>query len=105
MAISPIPQGQTHVKLSLTWKDDSNAVVDLTGATVTCRISAVPGGTGAAGAGTVTVTGAAAGTLTYAFDATDVATSGDYEIQFKAVYGDGTILYSDPLYYVVTATV
>lgn len=104
MPISPIPQGQTHVILSLTWKDDASVVVDLTGSTVTARIKAI-NGTGAAHTGTLTVTGAAAGTLTYKFATAEVATIGDYEIQFKAVYGDATILLSDPLYYSVVVAV
>ena len=96
MAITPFYVGQTHVKLSLTWQDDSGTAVDLTGATVTCRFLPVHGA-GFAGTGTVNVTNAAGGVFTYAFSAGDVATAGDYTLQFKAVYGDSTVNFADPL--------
>jgi len=104
LPISPIPVGQTHVVLQLTWQDDSGVAVDLTGAAVTARIKPI-NGTGSAATGTLVVTNAATGNLTYKWATAEVATVGEYEIQFKAVYGDGTILLCDPIYLDVMAAI
>jgi hypothetical protein len=104
LAYTPIPQGQTHVLLSLTWKDDTGTAIDLSGATITARIQPLHG-TGGASTGAITVVSAPAGTLTYKFATTEVATTGTYQIQFKAVYADATILYHDIIEYVIQAVI
>jgi hypothetical protein len=104
MAYTPIPLGQTHVKLDLTWKDDKQVVIDLTGATITARIRPKHGA-GAAATGTIAHVSDPAGHITYQFATTEVATAGIYEIQFKAVYADATILLHNILEYTVEAVV
>ena len=100
MPITPMPAGSTHVKLSATWSDDSGAAIDLTASTITLVLD--NGASTRAGAGTVTLTAPASGQFTYAFAAGDV-TLGNYTCQFKATYGDSTVLYSDNFPFVVVA--
>lgn len=86
--------GETHQTYTFTWQAGGVAV-DLTGATITARFeSATNSGVTFAGTGTTTVTSATTGVLTYKFAAQDVATAGEYDMQFKAVFGDGSVEYS-----------
>ena len=95
MALSPWYVGQTKPTWDITW-----AGVDLTGATVTVRIGLL-GGAAALGGGVLTQVNARSGHFTYAPIAGDFAAAGTYVVQFKCVYGDGTLTFSDP----VTVTV
>lgn len=96
--------GETHEVYSFTWTVNGSAL-NLTGATVTVHFTPEPaGGTGFAGAGTLTVTNAASGTLTYAFATSDVASAGQWTMQFKAVFGDATVEYSRPITIVISST-
>lgn len=86
--------GETHETFDFTWLVD-NVALDLTGATVTAHFtSAINPSESFAGTGTLTVTSPTAGTLTYKFAATEVAYAGQWLMQFKAVFGDGTVEYS-----------
>ena len=105
MPLFPWVVGQTHPIWSLTWKDDSGAVVDLTGATLSLRIRLGGAGQGVAGGGVITVTNASGGLFTYAPVAGDFPQPGQLDVQFKAVYGDGTVLYHDVLVGPVLAAV
>jgi hypothetical protein len=95
MAITPLYVTETHKALSVTWTDDSNTPINLTGATITARYN--DGAVSTAGTGTATIVSAVAGTFTYAFSAADVATAGKYQWQFKANYGGTDLLFSDPI--------
>ena len=87
--ISPWYAGQTHPTWAVTWPG-----VDLTGATVTVRFEV--GGSAAAGTGTVTLTTPSQGQFTYKPAAADFGNAGFWSGQWKAVFGDGSILFSDP---------
>lgn len=89
MTVSPWVVGQTAPAWALTWEN-----INLTGATVTGRISI--GGVAANAAGTITVTYPLEGGFTFAPTAGDFATAGTATIQFKASYGGGVVEYSDP---------
>ena len=104
MGITPWVVGQTRPSWAFTWLDDSKTAINLSGATVTLRFS-LYGGSGYAMQGTVTVTGAAAGQFTYVPNANDFAAPGNYVVQARAVYGDGTIIEADLLYLTVNAAV
>ena len=99
MALTPLYVGETHITWSLTWLDDSGAGINLTGSTVSGVLKTL-GATTVADvvlSGTFTLTTPASGLFTYAPVANDLATAADYQIQFKATYGDGTKLFSDPV--------
>ncbi len=98
MTVTPWVVGQTAPIWSLTWPN-----LDLTGATVTARISV--GGTPAAAAGVITVTWAKQGAFTFAPAAGDFATAGTATIQFKAAYAGGVVEYADPFTIAVVAAV
>lgn len=103
--LSPYVVGQTTPSWALTWTDDSGTAFDLTGATVTLAFYTAPGSAAVAGmgAGTVTVTSAAAGKFTYGVTATDTAVAGTWYAVFKADYGGGKVLYSDPVKFIVNS--
>jgi len=81
---------------SLTWQDDSGAAIDLTGATVTGKISPT-GGPSVALAGAITVINAVIGRFDYRVAANEVGTAGNYVIQCIATYPTSDPLMSDPI--------
>lgn len=97
MALSPLYVGETHPTWSLTWLVDGGSALNITGATLTGVLQNVKGGTDVTLAGTFTITSGSAGTFTYAPVAADLATAGSYQLQIKAVFGDSTVEYSDPV--------
>jgi chitodextrinase len=109
MPISPMTVGETHVQIVFTWKTDPDPVtgvqapVNLTGATITVRFVPQDGSAAFTGAGTIVVTNAVLGQGTYTFNASDVATSKAYKLWGKASFADGTVLYSDPVDWLLRA--
>jgi hypothetical protein len=96
MAVSPWVVAQRLPVWALTWP-----TLDLTGATVTARISV--GGVGAAATGTITVIYATAGQFTFAPSAADFATAGAVSVQFLATFSGGLKEYADPITLTVVA--
>lgn len=101
MAITPLIVGTTHTKISSTWTDDTGAAIDLTGATITLVFN--NGASDRTGTGTTAFIASTAGTFTYTFSVADAATAANYTCQFKAVFGDSTVLFSDPFALVMQA--
>lgn len=97
MSFSPLYVGETHKPLSVTWLDDSNTALNLTGATLSVRFSGVGTSTSFAGGGSFSITSSVGGQFTYTFVSADVAAPGTWQLQFLATYGDGSKQYSDPL--------
>ena len=92
--ISPWYLGQTHPAWALTLTNGVSPI-DLTNATITARLC-LEGGSSANGEGVAVVTNSPLGQFTYASSADDFPAVGVYAIQFKAVYEDGSFLYTDP---------
>jgi hypothetical protein len=85
MALSPLYVGQLLPVFPLILADDSGAVVDLTGATMTANWYTA-GSARAAAAGAVVIVSAAAGTVTYTLGAADTATVRTCIFQIVATY-------------------
>ena len=80
-------QGATHSGMQLTWQDKLKLPHDLTGATLTGRISS-DSGTGRGIMGVLNVTDALSGVFQWTFGTGDVDTAGQFEVQFIATYVD-----------------
>ena len=92
----PIRVGETHILWTYTWTRKGNTIIDLSGATITGRKSPHGNDMGAAAiTGTIVVTNGPAGQFTLAPSPGDVSASGFFDFQFKAVFGDGTVLLSN----------
>lgn len=89
MALASAVRGARHTAQVITWADAEGDPQDLTGATLTGRISNRSMNETRLIDGTLTITDAANGVLTWAYGAVDVGAAGDYLVQFVATYGDG----------------
>lgn len=83
-------QGAKRPSQLITWTDQDGNAVDLTGATVTARLRNVMTREATAADGVFTVTSAAAGVFRWDYGTTDVATAGNFTVQFTAAFGSGT---------------
>lgn len=91
MALSDGIVGARHTSQQITWKDESGAAVDLTGATITGFKRANSDGVTVAIDGTFELVDLGAnGVFTWAYGAVDVGTAGNFEVQLVATYGDST---------------
>jgi hypothetical protein len=88
-ALPSIVQNSRHTGLSLTWLAGS-AAKDLTGATLTGTITDASGNTRAI-TGTLNIVNPTAGTFTWAFSTIDVATVGNFTVQFTATYSSDSL--------------
>jgi hypothetical protein len=109
MALESANQGALHTGQRITWTRTDGTAQDLTGATMTGRITPVmsPAAEEFAITGTLTpVSGSEdEGVFDWAYSAGDVAEWGTFLVQFKATYGvDGYDL-SDPAEWVVKKAV
>jgi len=94
--LQPAVKGARHTAQVVTFgRRDSSEVLDLTSATITGTIRDNVTNVVRAVSGTLTG-GGTAGTITWAYGATDVATAGEFEVQFKATYADTTYDLSFP---------
>lgn len=100
MGITPWYVGQLLPLLTITFTDDSNKAVNLTGATLTLTIHNLATNSSVAGAGSFVITDAANGVGTYTLDAVDVATAGNYTVQAVATI-NGKPLKADPISWVI----
>ena len=89
MALAKAVQNARHSGQTITWLKDNGAPVDLTGATITARIRSNASGTVEDSDGIFSLASATDGQFSWAYGLYDVAVAGDYEVQFKAAYGDG----------------
>ena len=88
-AIDSAVQGSVRPSLEITWADEDGVSMNLTNATVTGTIRANATGAVRAIAGDITVTDAEAGVFRWDLDAADVATAGQFRVQFEATYSVG----------------
>ena len=99
MAIEPIHVGDLLPALKMTWTDDSNTAINLTGATLAVKFAPNIGAS-FAGTGTFTITTPLAGEFTYQQSSADVASAFTGTLRFTAVIG-GDQLSADPVLFVV----
>ena len=101
MPLFPLFVQQTRPTWLLTWQDDLGNPINLTSATITLRIRPGHSAQAIAGGGVITIlpqSGATLGQFTYAPVAADlIRPDQNYDLQFKAVFGDATVLYHDVL--------
>lgn len=89
MALSDAIAGALRPGLTITWTQAGTTTAeDLTGATITGSLRDLHAGETRAIAGVLTVTDAANGIFTWAYDAADVV-AGAYQVQFEAAFGAG----------------
>lgn len=87
MALARAIQGARNTPQRITWRDGDGDPQNLTGATLTGRILNRQTGQATAIDGVLTPTDPTAGVFVWQYGANDVATPGDYEVQFVATYG------------------
>lgn len=101
MALADAIQNARYAAQQITWTDADGNGVDLTGATVTGFIQDANGRIQAID-GTLALVTAASGIFSWTYGSNDVATPGDYLVQFVATYGGGqtdkTLLYEWQVY-------
>lgn len=104
MPISPLYVGATHRSLSITWLRDDATPVDLTASSITMRFSSDTGVPAAfTGTGVVAITAPTLGQFTYTFAIADLATAGNYHVQFVADYGSSRKEFSDAIPFFILA--
>jgi hypothetical protein len=91
MALANVVQGATHTPQRITWSDSDGTAVNLTGATITASRRNIATGTTTAVTGTLALVTAESGIFDWTYSAADVATAGEYYVQFTATYGDSSI--------------
>lgn len=94
MALAGVVEGATHVAQEITWneRNQSNALspVDLTGATITAKKRDSEGTIVSCDGSFNLVDLGVNGIFTWTYGTNDVATPGEFEIQFIATYADTT---------------
>lgn len=85
MGLADAVQGARRPSQLITWVDADGVALDLSGATITARITR--GGVTTDSDGSFVVTNAAAGVFRWDYSAADVATAGVLEVQFTAAFG------------------
>lgn len=78
--------GDRKRALIITWTDEDDVAIDLTGATLTGEIKNMVSGTEANVTGELVIVTAASGIFSWARSAADVATPGVYRVRFVATY-------------------
>lgn len=96
MALANAVQNARYAAQQITWSDGDGNAVDLTGATLTGFVQDANGRIRTID-GTLALVTAASGIFSWTYGANDVATPGDYLVQFVATYAGGqsdkTLLY------------
>lgn len=92
MTLIKLVYGTNHPTYTITWKDEANAVVDLTGATITGRLKNEATGDTYTLTGTFALVTASSGIFSYKPSSTDTTrtVSNKYSIQFTATFADST---------------
>lgn len=88
VTLPSIVVGDRKRSFTITWTDDDDVAINLTGATITGEIKNMVTGVEAAITGTLTLVTAASGIFSWARSAADVATAGVYRVRFTATYSD-----------------
>lgn len=88
MALSDAIQGAKRPSQLITWTDEDGVPADLTGATITARITR--SGVTTASDGAFVLTSAATGVFRWDYGTTDVTTAGKFTVQFTATFASGT---------------
>ena len=98
MALENANQGARHTVQQITWTRTDGTAQNLTGATLTGRIFEIhdPDAPGRAIDGALALVTAASGIFSWTYGATDVASHGKFQVQFKATYDGGSYDLSDP---------
>lgn len=78
--------GDRKRSLTITWTDEDDVAIDLTGATITGEIKNMVTSVEAAITGTLAIVTAISGIFSWARSAADVATAGVYRVRFVATY-------------------
>ena len=86
-ALASAVAGAKRPSQIITWTDTSGNVLDLTGATITAIVKNLDTGVAVASDGVFAITDATAGKFRWAYSTADVATAGNYQVQFTAAYG------------------
>jgi len=89
MGLAAAVQGARRPSQTITWSDENGTALDLTGATITARIRNTTANTTVASDGAFTVVTAASGIFRWDYSTADVATAGDFEVQFTATFEAG----------------
>lgn len=89
MALAAAVKGGLRPSQIVTWQQDSGAVLDITGATLTGTITNRSSSVTRAIAGTLNVTDGAAGQFKWDYAAGDVDTAGEFDVQFDAAFATG----------------
>lgn len=85
MTLADAVQGGKRPSQTITWADSGGTALDLTGATITARIKN-SASTTVVSDGTFTITNATAGQFRWDYGDTDIASAGNYSVQFTAVF-------------------
>ena len=96
MSLPSAIQTSRRPTLRITWMRTNGEFVDLTGANLSGIIQNKSTLVETAISGVLTVVDATQGAFTWAFGTTDVASSANYYVQFKATYTDSTFELSMP---------
>lgn len=99
--LPPVVGGDRKRSLTLTWTDEDDVAVDLTGATITGEFKNMVTAAETAITGTLAIVTAASGIFSWARSAADVATAGVYLVRFVATYSDTLTTKSFAAYWVV----
>lgn len=86
MALSAAVQGARRPSQTITWADNDGTPLDLSGATITARIRNTTTDQTTPSDGAFTVVTAASGIFRWDYSTADVATSGEFEVQFTATF-------------------
>lgn len=86
MALANAVQHARKRAQTITWKDEDDAAIDLTGATITGIIERA--GVQTAITGALALVTAASGIFSWTYSAADVAQAGAFFVQFRAKYSD-----------------
>lgn len=97
MGITPFEHGATLPVWEVTVQDDTGVAINLTGATISLVIVNTLTGVQLTGAGSWTITNAAAGQATYYWAAADTAVPGSYKLLVSITLAPGSILKPDPV--------
>ena len=89
MALAEAVQGAKRPSQLITWTDADGVAVDLTGATITARLFNMQTGVAAASTGAFVLINPTAGVFRWDYATTDVATAGQFRVQFTATYASG----------------
>jgi|SRR3990172_2408288 len=85
MPLAPAVQNARKRAQVITWKDDDDTAIDLTGSTLYGKIRAGDN-TVRSITGTLALTTATSGIFTWTYSVADLATPGAFQVQFMAVY-------------------